>query len=400
MNKAYKFRLYPNEKQQVLLAKTFGCTRFIYNQMLAERKDYYDKNKQDKSKLKNHKYKTEKQYKQEFDWMKEVDSISLQQSRINLETAYKNFFRNKKFGFPKFKSKHDFKSSFRTVLVGNNIKLENNLIKLPRLGLVKIKQHRDVVGKIKSATVSKSASDKYFISILVEYELEANYQKNINKTIGLDMSMDNFYVSNEGEKANHPRWYRKYQSKLKRQQQSLSRKIKGSKNRLKQKKKVAIIHETISNKRNDFIEKISRSLINRFDYIVLEDINLQNMQQCLKLGKSVSDLGFGTFRERLRQKAIEVGKEIIKIDKWFPSSKLCSNCGNKYSELKLKERIWTCDNCNITHDRDINAAINLKNKFLQDTVGITEFQACGEKSSGLQLVVSETVLSEAGSPCL
>jgi putative transposase len=395
MNKVYKFRLYPNKEQQVLLAKTFGCTRFIWNQMLNEKQEYYKKEKKS-IRL------TPAKYKKEYSWLKEVDSLSLANVQLQQEKAYNNFFRNKKFGFPKFKSKQNPKQSYTTNYVNNNIKLENNLIKLPKLGLVKINQHREIIqnSKLKSVTISKSASDKYFVSILVEYDLEVNYQKNINKTIGLDMSMDNFYVSNEGEKANHPHWYRKYQSKLKRQQQSLSRKIKGSKNRLKQKKKVAIIHETISNKRNDFIEKTSRSLVNRFDYIVVEDINLQNMQQCLKLGKSVSDLGFGKFKERLQQKAAETGKEIIKIDKWFPSSKLCSNCCNKYSELKLKERIWTCKSCGTTHDRDINAAINLKNKFLQDTVGITEFQACGEKSSGLQLVVSETILNEAGSPCL
>jgi putative transposase len=226
--------------------------------------------------------------------------------------------------------------------------------------------------------------------------LEVKYQKDINKVIGLDMSFENFYVSDGGEKANHPHWYRKYKSKLKRQQQSLSKKQKGSKNRIKQKKKVAIVHETILNKRNDFIEKTSRSLINRFDYIVLEDINLKNMSRCLNFGKSISDLGFGKFRERLQQKANETGKQVIKIDKWFPSSQLCNCCGYKYSELKLSERSWTCKDCGLTHDRDINAAINIRNYFLKNTVGTTEFQAYREVSSGLTSWLNETDLDEVG----
>jgi len=374
MNKAYKFRIYPNKEQKILLNKTFGCTRFVWNIMLAEKKEYYEKNKKS-IRL------TPAKYKKEYDWLKEVDCFSLANVQLQQEKAYKNFFRNKKFGFPKFKSKHNLKQTYTTNNVKNNIQLLAGYIKLPKLKQVKIKQHRQIIenSKLKSVTISKSASDKYYVSILVEYELKVDYKKNINKTVGLDMSMKNFIVTSDGEKANHPHWFRKSQTKLARQQRKLSKKSKGSNNRLKQKKKVAIIHEHIANQRKDYVEKLSRQLINQHDYFVLEDINMKNLQQSLKLGKSVNDLGFGKFRERLQQKANEEGKKIIKIDKWFPSSKLCSRCGHKYSELKLSERSWTCGSCNTTHDRDINAAINLKNKFLQDTVGTTGIsKACGQ----------------------
>ena len=271
--------------------------------------------------------------------------------------------------------------------------------------VIKIKQHREFPDdcKLKSVTISKSASGKYYASIKTEYEKEIIYEKDIAKTVGLDMSMTDFVVTSDGEKANHPHWLKKSAKKLARQQRKLSKKVKGSNNYLKQKKRVAIVNETIANQRKDSIEKASRGFINRYDYIVLETINLQQMSSkssTYKLGKSVADLGFGMFRTRLEQKANEEGKEIIKIDKWFPSSQLCSNCGFRHHDLKLSERSWTCSSCNTTHDRDINAAINLKNKFLADkqidTVGTTEIKACGEKSSGESLMVHETSLCETG----
>jgi putative transposase len=393
VNKSYKFRIYPTKKQEILLSKTFGCTRFIWNQMLSEKQEYYEKEK----KLLR---LTPAKYKKEYKWLKEVDSLSLSNVQLQQEKAYKNFFRNKKFGFPKFKSKHNQKQSYTTSKVANNINLIDGYIKLPKLKQVKIKKHRDVIGNIKSVTISKNSCDKYYVAILVEYEKEVKYKKDINKTVGIDMSMENFIVTSDGEKANYPHWFRRTEKKVTKAQHKLSKKQKRSQNRIKQKKCVAIIHEHIVNQRKDYIEKLSRKLINKYDYIVLEDINLQNMQQSLRLGKSVSDLGFGKFRERLQQKADEEGKEIIKIDKWFPSSKLCSFCGWKYSKLQLKERNWVCAQCGATHDRDINAAINLKNKFIKDTVGTTEFQACGEASSGLLKLVSETSLRETGSSYL
>ena len=395
MNKAYKFRIYPNKEQQVLLLKTFGCTRFIWNSMLAGKSKYYEQHKESL-------YLTPAKYKKEYVWLREVDSLALANVQLQQEKAYRNFFKNKKFGFPRFKFKHNPKQNYTTNNVNNNIELIDDKIKLPKLKLVKIKQHRQIIknSRLKSVTVSKTASDKYYVSILIEYEKQIQYTKRINKTVGLDMSMGNFIVTSDGKKANHPHWFRKTQLKLARQQRKLSKKTKGSQNRLKQKKKVAIVHEKIFNKRKDYIEKLSRKLINQYDYIVLEDINMQSMSRCLKLGKSVHDLSFGLFRNRLKQKAVEEGKEVIKIDKWFPSSQLCSICGYKYSKLKLSERDWTCSQCGVQHDRDINAATNLKQKFLQDTVGTTGFQACEEESSGLSVMKSETILCETGSLCL
>ena len=406
MFKSYKFRIYPNKEQRVLLAKTFGCTRFIWNKMFGDKEEYYKKTKKNLN-------VTPAMYKEEFPWLKEVDSLSLANVQMQLNQSYTNFSKNKKhFNKPKFKSKHSNKNSYTTNKNAkfNNIQLLDGYIKLPKLTPIKIKQHRELPDdcKLKSVTVSKSASDKYYASILVEYEKETIYEKDIAKTVGLDMSMTDFVVTSDGEKANHPHWLKKSAKKLARQQRKLSNKVKGSNNYLKQKKRVAIVHEKIANQRKDSIEKASRGFINRFDYIVLEDINLQQMSSNLskyKLGKSVADLGFGMFRTRLEQKANEEGKEVIKIDKWFPSSQLCSSCGYRHHDLKLSERCWTCPDCNTAHDRDINASINLKNKFLADkqinTVGTTEFQACGEKSSGsLTRLVSETNLVEAGNTFL
>ena len=402
MFKAYKFRIYPNKEQQVLLTKVFGCGRFIWNKMLGDKVEHYKKTK----KILN---VTPAMYKEEREWLKEVDSMALCNVQMQLQQSFKNFSKNPQhFNKPKFKSKHSSKQSYTTNNNDKlNIRLTDGHIRLPKLKLVKIKQHRGLPDncKLKSVTVSKSASDKYYASILVEYEKEITYEKDIEKTVGLDMSMSDFVVTSDGEKANHPHWLKKSAKKLARQQRKLSKKVKGSNNYLKQKKRVAIVHETIANQRKDSIEKASRGFINKYDYIVLETINLQQIasnSNKYKLGKSVADLGFGMFRTRLEQKANEEGKEVIKIDKWFPSSQLCSNCGYRHHDLKLSERSWICPDCNTTHDRDINAAINLKNKFLADktvitnTVGTTEIKACGKKNSGQSFMINETNLVEAG----
>jgi len=394
MNKAFKYRIYPNQEQQVLLNKTFGCTRFIWNQMLNDKKEYHEEHKKS---LKV----TPASYKKEYEWLKEVDSLSLANVQLQQEQAYKNFFKNPShFEPPKFKSKHSCKQSYRTNCVNGNIRFEDGKLKLPKLGLVKTKLHRDLVGTLKSVTISKSASGKFYASILTEYHPVIEKKTDISKTVGLDMSMEHFYVTSEGTKAKFPRWYRKMQSKLIRAQRKLNKKQIGSKNRDRQRIRVAKIHEDITNHRKDFIEKHSTNLLKKYDYVVLEDINLSQMKRCLKLGKSVSDLGFGMFRDRLKQKADELGKRIVKLDKWFPSSKLCSFCGYVHKDLQIKDRIWSCSFCGTTHDRDINAAINLKKKFIEDTAGAVGFQACGEISSGSVETLSETNFVEAGSPRL
>lgn len=365
-NKAYKFRLYPNEQQAELINKTFGCCRFLYNQMLAERISVYEQLKDDKDSLYQYRYKTEKQYKEEFSWLTEVDSIALQQSRRNLDTAYKNFFSAPgKIGFPKFKNKKASRQVYTTVNQNGTVRLSEDFkyVKLPKIGLTKVRCHQQIPDTelIKSATISKTPTGKYFISILVEYQKDIpslNLDK--EKSLGLDYSSPSFYVDSQGNEANYPRYYRLLEDKLAREQRKLSKMQKGSNNRNKQRIKVAKIHEHILNCRKDFCHKLSKKLATEFDYICVEDINLRSMAQSLHLGKSTNDNGFGMFRDFLSYKMFEAGKQLIKIDRWFPSSKMCHVCGCINQDLKLSDRTWTCD-CGAILNRDQNAAINIKN---------------------------------------
>lgn len=365
LNKAFKFRLLPNQIQINLLAKTFGCCRFIYNKMLEDKIKYYEKTKKNLS-------VTPAQYKREFEWLKEVDSYSLCNEQINLQSAFKNFFRNPKNGFPKFKNKKKDKSSFTTSNVNNVIRINNNhQIHLSKFGWVNFKEHRKIPNgyKIKSATITKTPSEKYYISVLTEYEYEIPKRVlDKNKSIGLDYSSHNFYVDNQGrspETLHH--YYRDLQNKLSFHQRKLSNMVKGSNNYIKQKVVVARIHERISNQRKDFVEKESTKLANIYDIICLEDVDLSNIAQSLKLGKSTLDNAFGMFRSRLEQKMMLQGKLVIKIDKWFPSSKLCRFCGCINKDLKLSDRVWTCE-CGETLNRDENAAINILNEGLRQIV--------------------------------
>ena len=355
-NKAYKFRLNPNKEQEILFNKTFGCVRFIFNKMLGDKIDYY---KETKQKLNN----TPAQYKAEFEWLKEVDSLALANAQINLQTAYGNFFRSPKTGFPKFKSKHKNKNSYTTNNQNGTIKIIDKHIKLPKIGLVRIKLHRQIKENevIKSATISKTPSGKYYISILVEYECEMpNIQLDKNKAIGLDYASHSFYVDSQNREADYPKYYRNALVKLAKEQRKLSLMKFTSNNYYKQKIVVAKLHEHIANQRKDWIHKLSTELANEYDYVCVEDINMQNMAQSLKLGKSTNDNGFGMFRTILEYKLTDRGKQLIKIDKWFPSSKMCRFCGNINKELTLADRVWTCS-CGKALNRDENAAINIMN---------------------------------------
>lgn len=355
MNKAYKFRLYPNKKQEIMLAKTFGCVRFIYNKMLADKIAYYKKTK---SKLKN----TPAQYKPDFEWLKEVDSLALANAQINLQRAYNNFFRCPKVGFPKFKSKHRSQATYTTNNQKGSIRIENGKIKLPKIGFVKIKQHRQIPEHyiLKSATISKTPTGKYFVSILFEYEENITPVKP-DKIVGLDFSMKELFVSSDGKIANYPRYYRQSLDKLKKESRKLSKMKKGSNNRNKQRIKVAKHHEKVANQRKDFLHKLSRKITNFYDAVCIEDLNMQGMSQALNFGKSVSDNGWGMFTNLLTYKLEQQGKQLVKIDKWFPSSKTCSSCKAVKKSLLLSERTYTCD-CGLILDRDINAAINIKNQ--------------------------------------
>ncbi|KRD90944.1 transposase [Bacillus sp. Root147] len=356
-NKAYKFRLYPTGEQALVIRKTFGCVRFVYNKMLAERKSTYELLKDDKEGLKKVKHPTPAKYKKEFEWLKEVDSLALANAQLNLDKAYKAFFKgNAKF--PKFKSKRH-KQSYTTNVVNGNIQLLDGHIKLPKLKMVKIKQHRTIPSEyvIKSCTLSMTSSGKYYISILTEYEKEIEIKK-IENIVGLDFAMNGLFVDSEGEKANYPKFYRQMLGKLAQEQRKLSRKKKGSSNWNKQRVRVAKIQEKVANQRKNFLHHKSKELVTTYDAVVIEDLDMKGMSQALSFGKSVSDNGWGMFTSFLKYKLNEQGKRLVKIDKWFPSTKTCSSCGN-IQPMPMNLRSYICM-CGLHLDRDVNAAINIK----------------------------------------
>ena len=357
MNKAYKFRIYPNAEQKELLAKTFGCVRFIYNKMLADKIEHY---KNTGKKLNN----TPAQYKKEFEWLKEVDSLALANAQLNLQTAYNNFFRSKSIGFPKFKSKKSNNRSYTTNCTNGNIKLIDGCIVLPKLGKVKIKQHRNIRAdyKLKSVTVSQSPSGKYFASVLFEYD-SITTKKEPKTFLGLDYSMHELYVDSNGSEPCYPKYYRNAEKTLKREQRKLSKMQKGSKNCDKQRKKIAILHEKVTNQRKDFLHKLSRQIANVYDCVCIENLNMKAMSQSLNFGKSVHDNGWGMFTTYLKYKLEDMGKQLVKIDKFFASSQICNACGYKNPDTKkLSIRQWDCPNCKTHHNRDVNAAINIRNE--------------------------------------
>lgn len=355
-NKAYKFLLLPNAEQKEYFAKCFGCVRFVYNHMLADKIEYY---KESGKTLRN----TPAQYKDEFEWLKEVDALALANAQLQLQTAYSNFFRDKKIGFPKFRSKKSGKNSYTTNNQGANIRIENGRIKLPKIGFVRLKQHRVIpeTHRIKSVTISLSPTGRYSISVLTEYDWEPPVvELSKDRALGLDYSSPHFYVDSQGEVADMPHFYREAEERLAREQRKMSLMKRGSSNYQKQRKKVAQCHERVANCRKDWLHKRSTELANTWDYVCVEDINLRGMAGSLNLGKSTNDNGFGMFRTFLGYKLSERGKALLKIDKWFPSSKMCSECGGINSELTLADREWTCE-CGAHHDRDLNAAINIRN---------------------------------------
>ena len=368
IKKAYNIRLYPTNIIKCLFNKTFGSTRLIYNTMLQEIKS-------------GNKRPTEVQLKSLYPFLKEVDSIALQQSRINLQKAFKNL-REKRANYPKFKSKKFSRQSYRTISTNNNIKIDNNTqhLTLPKVGKVRFRDQRIIPENINQVTITRTTANNYYASILIEEEINPIIITEFNdtNTVGIDMGLVHFYTNSEGNTLENPRFYRKDEKKLAKIQRKLSKKKKGSKNRNRQRIKVAKVHEKITNKRKDFLQKNSTQIINEWDLIAIEDLNIKGMIQNLYLAKSFQDLAWSDFVRMLNYKSIWGGKTLYKVNRFYPSSKTCNICGNINMELRLKERVWVCPQCRHTHDRDINASLNIKKKALKSTVGITGIDACGD----------------------
>ena len=369
-NIAYKYRIYPDRDQQALLCRTFGCCRFVYNRMLSDKKAAYEK----EGKIPQI---TPARYKKEYEWLKEVDSLALANTQLHLEAAFRRYFDKTANGFPKFKSKHCSRQSYTTNMVNGNIRIEGNRLRLPKAGKVKIRLHREAPRnwKLKSVTISREASGEYYASILYEEPVSAlgkaepgseNQTTGAVKTktgemriLGIDYAMQGLAVFSDGTRADYPGYYRKGQEKLGREQQKLSRCKKGSRNYEKQRRKVAKCHRKIRNQRNDYQHKLSREIAERYDAVAVEDIDMKAMSRGLHFGKSVMDNGFGSFRDKLTYKLEKQEKRLIKVDRFYPSSKRCSCCGQVKKELGLGERIYACS-CGMRMDRDINAAINIR----------------------------------------
>lgn len=361
MEKAFKFRVYPNREQEILIQKTFGCCRFVYNTVLDWRKTLYEKEGKSVSAFDCINY-AQQTLKHQYEWLREVDATAIQQSIRDLDKAYKNFFKSG-FGYPKFKSKHNNHRSYRSQCINNNIEFLCNCIKLPKLGKVKCRGYKQIKGRILSATVSQVPSGKYYVSLCCT-DVEIEQLPKTDKSVGIDLGINSLITLSNGEKYQPEKYLISNLKRLATLQRSLSRKSSGSKNYERTRKQIARLHEKIVNQRKDMLQKLTTDLIRQYDTICIEDLDVKSMFKDKYVAKYLADVSFAELRRMLEYKAEWYGKKIISIDEGYPSTRLCSKCGHE-NNVEFGVHKWRCSECGEKHDRDINAAINILNEGLK-----------------------------------
>lgn len=371
--KAYKFRIYPDQEQQSKLNQTFGCVRFVWNALTANFNSYGTEDYIEKL--------SEKQIKETNDFLKEVSAAALQQKRMDFVETKKQFFnknRKVKLGCMKFKKKNISRDSYRLPNQKFKLDQENKTIRLEKIGFVPVVLDRIISddADFRSVTISKSKSGKYFVSILVKTSVDL--LPSTGKSVGIDLGLRDLFIFSNGDVVNNPRWFRKSQSKLASAQRHLSRKQKGSKRYEKQRVKVAKVHEKIANQRKHFTHNMSTALVNNFDVIITEDLNVAAMKKTLNFGKSISDAGWSEFAHQLEYKSRWYGRTFVQIDRFYPSSQICSSCGHRDGKKSLDVRGWVCSSCGVYHDRDLNAATNVLLKGYSDLTGLSIEESSAE----------------------